>query len=193
MLPKSLMAPAPLKNAFPAKPPFSREDVHEFCAAGKLGDLGSLKKLLEKFGAAILNERDGGGDTALTWAAWTGQKDAAVFLLAQGAAINAPGMQDKTALIWAAQGGKTEVVDLLLKKGADINIRDASGQTALDLCDKNSQLTVAKQIRDWVETQDKIAAQKKLEEEARALTAERLARLKEKAPKIRIAPKPPGK
>jgi ankyrin repeat protein len=182
------MANSPLKNAFPP-PPFSREDVGEFCQAGKTGDVEGLKRILEKFGPAILNERESNGDTALTWACWTGKHDAAKFLLDSGANIEAPGMQGKTPLIWAAQGGRTDVVRLLLKRGANINAQDDQGQTALKICDNNAQKQVAEIIRNWVDTQEKIAAQKKLEEESRALTTNRLAKLKDKAPKIKLGPK----
>ncbi|TAL34520.1 MAG: ankyrin repeat domain-containing protein, partial [Alphaproteobacteria bacterium] len=103
---------SPLKSAFPGNTPPTREEINEFCAAGKTGDLEKLKESLDKFGAAIINERDHGGDTALTWAAWTGKIDAVEFLLARGAVLDAPGMHGKTALIWAAQGGKKDVVAL---------------------------------------------------------------------------------
>lgn len=185
------MADRPLKNAFPP-PPFTREDVVEFCAAGKTGDVENLKRMLGKFGPTILNERDNGGDTALTWAAWTGQKDAAAYLLAQGAGIEAPGMQGKTPLIWAAQGSRTDIVTMLLKKGANVNAKDDSGQTALEICDRNGQAAPAKLIREWIAEQEKIAEQKRQEEQSRAITAERLSKLKDKAPKIKIGPKPPA-
>ena len=185
------MADRPLKNAFPP-PPFTHDDVVEFCASGKTGDVDNLRRMLGKFGPAILNERDNGGDTALTWAAWTGQKEAAAWLLAQGAGLEAPGMQGKTPLIWAAQGGKTEIVAMLLAKGAKVEAKDDSGQTALELCDRNGQAGTAKVIRDWVEKQRQLEAQRRQEEETRALTAQRLSRLKDKAPKIKIGPKPPA-
>lgn len=181
-----------LKSAFPGTPP-SRDEVNEFCAAGKTGDMEKLKEFLDKFGASIINERDHGGDTALTWAAWTGKLDAAKFLLGRGASIEAPGMHGKTALIWAAQGGKKDVVALLLEKGANVDAKDDNGESALTLADRNGLQEIGKQIRGWVEEQKQLAALKKLEEEARALTAERLNKLKEKAPRLKIAPRPPGK
>jgi hypothetical protein len=190
---------SPLKSAFPGNIPPTREEINEFCAAGKTGDIGKLKDALDKFGASILNERDDGRDTALTWAAWNGKIDAVEFLLARGAGLEAPGMHGKTALIWAAQGGRKDVVALLLEKGANINAKDDNGETALTLADRNNLQEVSKQLRSWVEDQKRLAEerkrdaeQKKIQDEARALATERLGRLKGKAPKIKIAPRPPG-
>lgn len=186
------MADARLKNAFPGPPP-SHDDVIVFCAAGKTGDIDILKKMLAKFGPAIINERDTGGDTALSWAAWTGQKDAVVFLLDKGAGLESPGMHGKTALIWAAQGGKSDVVMLLLEKGANVHAKDEHGETALTITDRNGLNQIATQLRDWISGQAQLAILRQQEEEARALTADRLSKLKDKAPKIKIGPKPPGK
>lgn len=184
------MAPNPLKNPSPV--PFSREDAIEFCAAGKAGDIPLLTKMLDKFGTAIINERDNGGDTAMTWAAWMGHRDTVKFLLDRGAAVDAPGMHGKTALIWAAQGGRTETVSLLLEKGANVAARDDRGEDALTLCDRNGQVPVATIIRQWIQRQNELAEQKKREEDARLVTAARLQELKSKAPKLKIAPRPPG-
>lgn len=191
---------SPLKSAFPGNTPPTREEINEFCAAGKTGDLEKLKEFLDKFGAASINERDHGGDTALTWAAWTGKIDAVEFLLARGAGLEAPGMHGKTALIWAAQGGKKDVVALLLERGANIDAKDDNGETALTLADRNGLQEIGKQIRGWIEDQKRRAEerkrdaeQQKHEEEVRALATERLNKLKEKAPKIKITPRPPGK
>jgi hypothetical protein len=186
------MPVSPFKKPPRSFPPFTREDALEFCALGKAGDVDGLKKMFDEFGPAILNERDNGGDTAMTWAAWLGHVQTVKFLLDKGAGLESPGMQGKTALIWAAQGSRTEIVQMLLERGANVDARDDNGNTALKICENNSQTVPAKQIRDWIARQEEMARLKKQEEETRALTAERLNELKKKAPKIRLGPKPPG-
>lgn len=72
-------------------------------------------------------------DNALVYACMHGHLDAAMFLLDQGAQINAiPGGFDYagTALHYAAFAGQRAMVDFLLARGADVNIKDAKiGQT----------------------------------------------------------------
>ncbi len=184
------MADNPFKKPSRIFPPFEREDALEFCALGKAGDIKSLQKMLDEFGPAILNERDSGGDTALTWAAWLGHYDTVKFLLDKGAGLESPGMQGKSALIWAAQGSRTDVIRMLLERGANVDARDDNGNTALSICERNGQTVAAKQLKDWIEQQKELARLKRQEEETRALTAERLNELKKKAPKIRLGPRP---
>lgn len=186
------------KSVVPAFP--TREEVNDFCTAGKTGDMQKLKDSLDKFGRAIINEADHNGDTALTWAAWTGQIEAVKLLLDSGAPIDGPGMHGKSALIWAVQGNKKEVVTLLLERGADINAKDNNGETAFTMSDRNGPQEMAQFLRSWVEDQKRLAEQRRQDAEqkqqqdaARALATERLRQLKEKAPKIKMFPRPPGK
>ena len=186
------------KSVVPAFP--TREEINDFCVAGKTGDMQKLKDALAKFGRSIINETDHNADTALTWAAWTGQIEAVKLLLDHGAPIDGPGMHGKSALIWAVQGNKKEVVTLLLERGADINAKDSNGETAFTMADRNGPQEMAQFLRSWVEDQNLLAEQRRQEAEhqkqqeaARALASERLRELKEKAPKIKIGPRPPGR
>jgi hypothetical protein len=184
------MPPKNLSNAFPGNPAPTREEINAFASAGKTGDIEAARKLLDKYGAAIINERDGGGDTALTWAAWAGATDFGKFLLDRGAAIEAPGMHNKTALVWAAQTGKTDFVKLMLKRGANISYRDNDGNTALDCADRNGHRETAAAIRDWVENKRQEELRRKEEEATRRLIAERQEKLRgARPPKL----KPPQK
>jgi hypothetical protein len=186
------------KSVVPAFP--TREEINDFCTAGKTGDMQKLKDALDKFGRSIINEADHNGDTALTWAAWTGQIEAVKLLLDRGAPIDGPGMHGKSALIWAVQGSKKDVITLLLERGADINAKDNNGETAFTMVDRNGPQEMAQFLRSWVEDQKRLAEQRRQEAEqqkqqeaARALAAERLRHLKDKAPKLKIVPRGPGR
>ena len=66
---------------------------------------------------------------------WHGDADAVRWLLARGAAVDAPYSDDFSdaapALMSAVEDGRAEVVDALLKGGADVNRVDGSGYGAL--------------------------------------------------------------
>lgn len=63
-----------------------------------------------------------------------GYEDIALFLVAQGADVNAKRLPDgKTALILAVDRGFFELTQTLLDKGADFNVRDAYGSYPLSL------------------------------------------------------------
>lgn len=169
----------------------TQEDINSFCNASKSGDTNKVVEYLDRFGAAIINERDNMQDTALTWAAWTGQPAMVALLLDRGAEIDRKGMTGRTALGWAANGSKREVIELLLDRGANIEIRDNDGKTPADLAG-NHNMELAEFIRENGAQKKKIAAEqaaaKKAEEEAAALRASRLEELKKhkKPPKLKF-------
>src|SRR5512138_2509143 len=78
--------------------------------------------------------RDADGETPLWHAAWTGQAQAAVMLLANGADVNAATKEGETALHKAARHGKAEVVRVLLQAGADPTLREQSGAMPVNVC-----------------------------------------------------------
>lgn len=170
----------------------SQQDINAFCSAAKIpGDLNLLKQYLGRFGAAIINERDSQQDTALTWAAWTGQKEIVAYLLEQGADINKTGMTGRTAIGWAANGGRREVVELLMDKGANTDLKDAGGSTPADLARNTGHPELADFIRENGTQKRKaaaeLAAKEKAEQEGRDLVARRLDALKKhKPPKLKF-------
>jgi len=168
----------------------TQEDINLFCNAAKGGDSTKVTEYLDRFGAAIINERDNMQDTALTWAAWTGQAAMVALLLDRGADIDRKGMTGRTALGWAANGSRREVVELLLDRGANIEIRDNDGKTPAELA-SNHSMDLAAFIRENGAQKKKIAAEqaaaKKAEEDAAELRARRLEELKKhKPPKLKF-------
>ena len=64
-------------------------------------------------------------------AAWMGERDRVVSLLAEGAQVNAVYKEGYTALMGAAGSGSDAIVEFLLDHGARINHQDNNGDTAL--------------------------------------------------------------
>jgi ankyrin repeat protein len=102
-------------------------EIHD---AAKAGDLAKIKALLEE-NPELVASKDKFGDTPLHKAAGENHKDAAEFLLAKGADVNARNNSDNTPLHYAAIGAHKEVVELLLAHKADVNARNKDGITPL--------------------------------------------------------------
>ena len=106
-------------------------DLH---AAAKRGDLGAMRRLLEK-NPALANARsetDPRGTYPLHVAAEAGQEGAARLLLEYGADVSLRDLEnDSIALGWAAFFGRPEVVRVLLGAGSEINQRNKHGLTPL--------------------------------------------------------------
>lgn len=166
----------PLRDSF-SKPPIHADDVETFCKHAMRGDVDGMVEMLMHHGAEIVHHRDNINACALTWAAFGGHDDAIVFLLSEGAKIDAPGTDDRAALSWAAEYGYSKTVALLLNEGADINARDADGKTARDLALARGHKDIAKQIDDW---QEKVAA-----EAERKRIADSIARAAEDRTKLK--------
>jgi ankyrin repeat protein len=107
-------------------------------------------KALEALGdnptPAILNARDGDGNTALIIAVarrdpeWTG------FLLNKGADPNLAGKSGETALIAASRIGFDEAVGWLLSMGAKVDATNRMGETALITAVVQRQPTIVRQL-----------------------------------------------
>ncbi len=67
---------------------------------------------------ANLDVKDGGGWTALHYAADQGYKEIMEYVISKGADINAKAYKGETAMSLAEEKGHTEIVELLRKHGA---------------------------------------------------------------------------
>jgi ankyrin repeat protein len=101
--------------------------IHE---AAFRGDVERMQVLL-KDNSDLVSSKDEHGWTALEWAAYAGQKDAAAYLLARKAEVSAKDNDGDTPLHRAAEQGHREVVELLLANQAEVDAKDNHGWTAL--------------------------------------------------------------
>jgi len=178
------MTDNPLRNSFP-NTPLHADDIEAFCRHAMRGDVDSMVEMVMSHGNRIIHARDNINACALTWAAYGGHNDTVVFLLSEGADIDAPGTEDRTALSWAAESGHSKTVMLLLNEGADIHARDINGKTARDWAEQRGRKEIVRQLDDQLEKLEKEAAQKRL--------AESLAAGKARAARDRAALKHQGR
>ena len=88
-----------------------------------------VMEYLLKLGADVNTNIE--GRTALHEAAIDGKTEAANFLIANGADINARTKNGNTPLHNAVLNGQAEIIKLFIKKGADINAKTEDGKTLL--------------------------------------------------------------
>ena len=82
---------------------------------------------------ADVNSKDGVGRTPFFIAVEYGKKEAADFLIAKGADVNAKQPKSgKTSLHLASSYGQMENAGLLISAGADANAKDSTDRTPLD-------------------------------------------------------------
>jgi ankyrin repeat protein len=93
------------------------------------GDLDLVRWLHAK--GAALDEPDGGGRTALSFAAENGRLDIVRYLVENGASVDRVDVQRRTPLFEAVLGDHRDVVSFLLDRGAAVNTRDQFGDTPL--------------------------------------------------------------
>jgi len=120
----------------------------DFFTASGLGKTDEMERFL-RADQSLIDAADHDGQTALHWAAYTGQKAAAELLLAKGAKVD----QQKTIggdwswsgtpLHYAAWAGRKQIAELLLAHMADVNARDDWGRTPLFVAVYNNQVAVA--------------------------------------------------
>ncbi len=80
-----------------------------------------------------INQRYGGGETALHVACLKAKKEVVSFLLQQGADVNSISYDGISPLDFAIHTRRLDLVELLVEAGADVNTRLPSGDSALHL------------------------------------------------------------
>lgn len=121
------------------------EDIHE---AAKTGDLQKLKKILQT-DPTLVNNTDRDKMTPLHYAIDEGKLEAASFLIANGADIDAVNYKKETALHIAAYDGNAEAAKLLLKHGADPAKREMRDRIPLFLaCNWGNDLETVRILID---------------------------------------------
>jgi len=141
-------------------------------AAGD-NDLQAVRRSLRWGADATIAEEQGGGYTALHYAAVWNRKDIAELLItcgahvnardnggstplalvrdreiaevlvARGADVNARNREGWTPLYWAAYRGWKDVAELLVAKAADVNARNDTGETPLHAAVAHSETQIA--------------------------------------------------
>src|SRR5258706_2209599 len=108
------------------------------------GDAGALGALVTQ--KADVNAPQVDGATALHWAVYRDEGEAADLLIAAGAKVDAKNRVGVTPLAMAVLYGSAAMVDRLLDAGADAKQLGASGETMLMLAARNGNPTVIKRI-----------------------------------------------
>jgi ankyrin repeat protein len=111
------------------------------------GDMDTLRTLVKQHPNDVNAALPDGG-TALLWAAYWNDEEAAEALIAAGANVNAANSYGVTALSQACINGNAKMVEALLKAGADANTFQAEGQTALMTAAKAGSADAVKALLD---------------------------------------------
>lgn len=113
-----------------ASAPKTQEDIDEFVAAAREGNLDAVKAFYNTGGD--INKPNQRGQTALMWAAQRGHLEVVKFLVQLGANVNAVDTdRQEPALMWATKKGQKAVVEFLIANGADVNLGDQFKETPL--------------------------------------------------------------
>ena len=114
--------------------------------AAEKADWARVRTLLKD--RADANSAQADGTTALHWAAYHDERDAAKLLLAAGAKASAANRYGVTPLALACTNGNTELVKMLLAAGADANAALKSGETALMTAARTGRVGPVKALID---------------------------------------------
>jgi ankyrin repeat protein len=124
----------------------ARDELDVFEAA-TLGELDRLRELLDE-DPTLATARSSDDGTALHFAAFFGQPQAAAILLERGADVHAVASTfgNVTPLHSAAAAPSREIVRMLLEAGADANARQGGGFTALQAAAQNGDPEMARDL-----------------------------------------------
>ncbi|RYZ75467.1 MAG: ankyrin repeat domain-containing protein [Proteobacteria bacterium] len=96
------------------------------------GDLEAFMSLVEEDRSIIRKTlADDAPEQPLHYAIWQNQTEIALFLIEQGADVNAGGELGRTPLHYAAIHGRVDLAKILLEKGANPNSKDQGNLTPL--------------------------------------------------------------
>jgi Ankyrin repeats (3 copies)/SLBB domain len=95
------------------------------------------------------NSTNNNGGTAISNAAYEGNRDLVVLLLAQPhIKVDVPDGGGWTALMYAADHGSLDIEDMLVKAGADARLKNSWGQTATDMAERS--IATRKSVKPYV-------------------------------------------
>src|SRR5881397_1728035 len=109
-----------------------RSDVAD---AAEKGDKAKIRALLQQ--KADVNAPQTDGATALHWAVYRDDLDAADLLIRAGANVKVKNREGITPLYMASMYGNAPMIGRLLKAGADVKERGPNGETTLMLASRN--------------------------------------------------------
>jgi ankyrin repeat protein len=112
--------------------------------AAERQECAALVRLLEA--KADVNQAQVDGTTALHWAAYHDDHEAARLLVRAGADVSAANRYGVTPLVLACESGSATIVELLLESGADPNAKLPGGQTALMTAARTGRLDAVKAL-----------------------------------------------
>lgn len=124
--------------------------VRNIFEAAATGQLDAVKAAHTEWEGWI-NEHSQDGYTPLQLACFFGQEKTALWLLEQGADVNAVAKNDARIqpIHAAAANGNLTVLKALLEHGADANVRQAGGFTALHTAADNGSVEMAQLLLDY--------------------------------------------
>jgi|GEM_PF-546624 len=99
--------------------------------AAQTGDVAKLKELVEA-SPDLVNARDEESNTPLHVASLMGRMESALYLLEQGAAVDALNAVGQSPLLYAAYAGRAALVDTLIARGSPFESRDTRGYAPID-------------------------------------------------------------
>ena len=93
-----------------------------------------------------VNAKNEKGQTALMWAAKSGNIETVKYLVSNGADIKAKTENGKAALMWAARSGNIETVKYLVSQGADVKAKADDGRTVLMWAARSGNIETVKYL-----------------------------------------------
>ncbi|KAH3677240.1 hypothetical protein WICMUC_001821 [Wickerhamomyces mucosus] len=115
--------------------------IEKYSNACQVGDIVTIKTLLESGAVELGQDADTNNVTGLHWACINNRLTVVKYLVEQGAEIDREGGElNATPLHWACRYGLVYIVDYLLKQGADPTKVDAQGFNALHLAIHSSNI-----------------------------------------------------